>query len=123
MGSIVDIGERKRLEDLERRHTEALAQHARLNDLGLIASELAHELNQPLAALAGYSTGLKLALRKGTTVDDEVLAAVEALQRNATNAGDIVNWIRRQGARAEPVRATMRPERAGRRGAASRGAD
>jgi two-component system sensor histidine kinase DctS len=104
MGSIVDIGERKRLEDLERRHTEALTQHARLNDLGLIASELAHELNQPLAALAGYSTGLKVALRKGTTVDDEVLAAVEALQRNATNAGDIVNWIRRQGARAEPVR-------------------
>ena len=87
MGSIVDIGERKRLEDLERRHTEALAQHARLNDLGLIASELAHELNQPLAALAGYSTGLKLALRKGTTVDDEVLAAVEALQRNATQRG------------------------------------
>jgi two-component system sensor histidine kinase DctS len=50
MGSIVDIGERKRLEDLERRHTEVLAQHARLNDLGLIASELAHELNQPLGS-------------------------------------------------------------------------
>jgi two-component system sensor histidine kinase DctS len=104
MGSIVDIGERKRLEDLERRHTEALAQHARLNDLGLIASELAHELNQPLAALAGYSAGLKAALRKGAAVDDEVLAAVEALQRNARKAGDIVNWIRRQGERAQPVR-------------------
>lgn len=104
MGSIVDIGERKRLEEQERRHAEALAQHARLNDLGLIASELAHELNQPLAALAGYSTGLKAALRKGTVVDDEMLAAVQALQRNAHKAGDIVNWIRRQGARAEPVR-------------------
>jgi two-component system sensor histidine kinase DctS len=104
MGSIVDIGERKRLEDLERRHTEALAQHARLNDLGLIASELAHELNQPLAALVGYSTGLKLALRKGASVDDEVLTAVEALHRNANSAGDILNWIRRQGARAPTVR-------------------
>ncbi len=104
MGSIVDIGERKRLEDLERRHTDALAQHARLNDLGLIASELAHELNQPLAALAGYSTGLRLALQKIASVDDDVLVAVDALQRNATKAGDIVNWIRRQGARAQPVR-------------------
>lgn len=104
MGSIVDIGERKRLEELERRHTEALAQHARLNDLGLIASELAHELNQPLAALAGYSAGLKISLRPGTVVGDEVVAAVEALQRNARKAGDIVNWIRRQGSRADPVR-------------------
>jgi len=104
MGSIVDIGERKRLEDLERRHTEALAQHARLNDLGLIASELAHELNQPLAALAGYSTGLKLALQKGVSVDDDVLVAVDAMQRNARKAGDIVNWIRGQGLRAQPVR-------------------
>jgi two-component system sensor histidine kinase DctS len=104
MGSIVDIGERKRLEELDRRHTDALAQHARLNDLGLIASELAHELNQPLAALAGYSTGLKLALRKGTTVDDDVVTAVEALHRNATSAGDIVNWIKRRGMRAETAR-------------------
>jgi two-component system sensor histidine kinase DctS len=104
MGSIVDIGERKRLEDLDRRHTDALAQHARLDDLGLIASELAHELNQPLAALAGYSNGLGLALQKIAAVDDEVLVAVDALQRNARKAGDIVNWIRRQGARAQPVR-------------------
>ncbi len=104
MGSIVDIGERKRLEDLDRRHTDALAQHARLNDLGLIASELAHDLNQPLAALAGYSTGLGLALQKMTSVDEDVLVAVDALQRSARKAGDIVNWIRRQGARAQPVR-------------------
>lgn len=104
MGSIVDIGERKRLEDLERRHIEALAQHARLNDLGLMASELAHELNQPLAALAGYSAGLKAALRPGAAVGDEALSAVDALQRNVRKAGDIVNWIRRQGARAQPVR-------------------
>jgi two-component system sensor histidine kinase DctS len=104
MGSIVDIGERKRLEELDRRHTDVLAQHARLNDVGLIASQLAHELNQPLAALAGYSTGLKLALQKIAVVDDDVLVAVDALQRNAHKAGDIVNWIRRQGARAQPVR-------------------
>jgi len=103
MGSIVDIGERKRLEDLERRHTEALAQHARLNDLGLIASELAHELNQPLAAIAGYSAGLKASLQPGAAADAEALRAVEALQRNARKAGDIVNWIRRRGARAGPA--------------------
>jgi hypothetical protein len=35
MGSIVDISERKLLEDKERRHVEAMAQHARLNDLGM----------------------------------------------------------------------------------------
>ena len=104
MGSIVDVSERKRLEDQERRHVEALAQHARLNDLGLIASELAHELNQPLTALAGYSTGLLALMRPGDVVDDDSRAAIEAIQRNARRAGEIVNWIRRQGMRAEPVR-------------------
>jgi two-component system sensor histidine kinase DctS len=104
MGSIVDISERKQLEEKERRHVEAMAQHARLNDMGLVASELAHELNQPLTSITSYSAGLDIALKRQLPDDPELLKAVNAVQRNAKKAGDIVNWIRRQSSRSEPVR-------------------
>ncbi len=104
MGSIVDINERKALEDKERRHVEAMAQHARLNDLGLIASELAHELNQPLTTIASYSAGLHMALQKRLPDASDLLAAVDAMDRNAKKAGDIVNWIRQQTSPSKPVR-------------------
>lgn len=105
MGSIVDISERRALEDKERRHVETMAQHARLNDLGLIASELAHELNQPLTTIASYSAGLQLALKKRLPNADDLLAAVDAMDRNAKKAGDIVNWIRQQTSPSQPLRA------------------
>ena len=104
MGSIVDISARKALEEKERRHVEMMAQHARLNDLGLIASELAHELNQPLTTIASYCAGLQIALKKQLPHATELLVAVEAMHRNVKKAGDIVHWIRRQSSRSEPVR-------------------
>jgi two-component system sensor histidine kinase DctS len=105
MGSIVDISERKALEEKERRHVEVQAQHARLNDLGLIASELAHEINQPLTTIVSYSAGLNLALRKRLPGDADVMHAVDEMHKHAKKAGDIVNWIRRQSSRSDPVRA------------------
>jgi two-component system sensor histidine kinase DctS len=107
MGSIVDISERKRLEENDRQHREALAQHARLNDMGLLASELAHELNQPLTTIVSYSAGLSLAMKKQKLDDPDVREAVEEVNRHARKAGDIVNWIRRQTSRTEPEMAPL----------------
>jgi two-component system sensor histidine kinase DctS len=104
MGSVIDINERKRLEERDRRHTDLLAQHARLNDMGLLASELAHELNQPLTTIVGYSAGLKLALEKRPPVDPDLMEAVAEVHRHARKAGDIVNWIRKKASRSEAVR-------------------
>jgi two-component system sensor histidine kinase DctS len=104
MGSIVDISERKRLEEKDRKQVEALAQHARLNDMGLLSAELAHELNQPLTTIVSYSAGLGIALRKLEPVDGDLLFAVDEVHKYAKKAGDIVHWIRRQTTRSEPER-------------------
>ncbi len=104
MGSIVDISVRKQLEERERRHVEQIAQHARLNDLGLLASELAHELNQPLTAVMGYSAGLLKWVRTHVGGETAVVEAAVQVQEQARRAGDIVNWIRRQTQRKEPQR-------------------
>ena len=104
MGSIVDVSQRKQLEENERRYLEIQAQHARLSDLGLIASELAHELNQPLTAIASYSAGLRMALEKREPADADLSIAIAEVHKHANKAGEIVNWIRRQSSRADPMR-------------------
>ena len=104
MGSIVDISARKRLEEKDRQHVEHMAQHARLNDVGLLASELAHELNQPLTTIITYSEGLSDALKKFDSIDPELLTATQRIQKHAKRAGEIVNKIRRQAQRSEPER-------------------
>ena len=57
MGSLLDITERKQARERARQQEEKLAATARLITMGEMASALAHELNQPLAAIAGYTTG------------------------------------------------------------------
>lgn len=95
MGSIVDISARKQTEERERRRTEALAHQARLSTLGEVASALAHQLNQPLAAIAGYNAGALRSLeRAGHPDDDIVMEALRRLGEQAQEAGRIVQRIR-----------------------------
>ena len=103
MASIVDVTERKRLEELERRQREVLANHARLSTLGEVASTLAHELNQPLTSIVSYSAGIARALQRRPDADPDLVAAAQALSRHATQSGGIVHRIRARLARRELV--------------------
>ena len=103
MGSIVDVTERKRLAELERKQREVLSNHARLSTLGEVASTLAHELNQPLTSIVSYSAGIAKALEKEPGTRPDLLAAAQALSRHASAAGGIVHRIRARLARRELV--------------------
>ncbi|MET0210541.1 MAG: PAS domain S-box protein, partial [Burkholderiaceae bacterium] len=94
MGSIVDISARKQAEERDRRRTEALAHQARLSTLGEVASALAHQLNQPLAAIAGYNAGAIRLLERGEPPDELVMGALKRLGEQAAEAGRIVQRIR-----------------------------
>jgi two-component system sensor histidine kinase DctS len=105
MGSIVDLTERKRLEERERRHTDAMAHHSRLTMLGEIASTLAHELNQPLTAISSYNAGVLNSLQRPDPAqppDPTVLRALQRLGEQAAHAGRIVQRIRQFLTRHEP---------------------
>ena len=106
MGSVLDISERKRLEERERKQTETLAHHARLTMLGEVAATLAHELNQPLTAIMSYNTGVINLLRpvESTKLDPEALRALESLGEQARHAGRIVHRIREFLTRRAPER-------------------
>ena len=96
MGSILDISERKRLDERERKQNETLAHHARLTMLGEVAATLAHELNQPLTAIMSYNTGVINLLQRADShaVDPAALKALQNLGEQAHHAGRIVHRIR-----------------------------
>ena len=94
MASIVNITERKRSEERERRQLEALSNQARLTTLGEVASALAHQLNQPLAALASYNAGVLRTLERQNFSDNNVLEALRREGEQVAEAGRIVQRIR-----------------------------
>ncbi|MCE3262970.1 MAG: domain S-box protein [Pseudoduganella sp.] len=92
MGSILDISDRKRMEELNRQHQEKLQTSARLATMGEIASMLAHELNQPLAAISSYTTGALNVLARGG--DPATLKpALEQAGAQAQRAGQIIRSV------------------------------
>jgi two-component system sensor histidine kinase DctS len=104
MASILNTTERKRMEDRERRQTETMAHHARLTMLGEVASTLAHELNQPLSAIASYNAGLQNALGGRDDLPERIHTALLRQGEQATQAGRIVRRIREFLTRREPQR-------------------
>lgn len=95
LGITRDITARKHTEDEVRLHYRELAHAARVNTMGEMASGLAHELNQPLAAIANYSRGCLRRIRSGAGTVDELTLAIEQVCGQADRAADIIRSLRR----------------------------
>lgn len=97
-----DVTDRKQSEDLGRQQQEKLQMTARLITVGEMASTLAHELNQPLAAIANYTMGCVRRLRSGSWDAQELLSAMEKGSAQAERAGKIIQRVREFVRRREP---------------------
>lgn len=105
MASVLDITERKHAEELARQQQEQLQFTSRLVTMGEMASTLAHELNQPLAAIASYNSGcLNLMERDGCTTG-EIRPALEKIGLQAQRAGKIIRRVHDFVRKSEPRRA------------------
>jgi C4-dicarboxylate-specific signal transduction histidine kinase len=93
-GISTDITERKRAEEQARRHQAELAHVLRLGTIDEMAAGFAHEINQPLGALANYAQGAVLRLRNGTMQPAELLPVLEAMAHEALRAGEIMRRMR-----------------------------
>ena len=94
-GLIHDLTERMesqtRLEEVQ----SELARLARLNELGEMASTLAHELNQPLAAITNYAQGCnRLLERVEGDVAESLREALQDTARQSIRAGEIIRHLR-----------------------------
>ena len=99
-----DITDRKHAEEVSRQQHEKLLQTARLLTVGEMASALAHEINQPLAAIANYNRGCLQRLRSGNWDAAELADALEKASIQAERAGGVVRRVREFLRNREPTR-------------------
>jgi two-component system sensor histidine kinase DctS len=107
MGSILDITERKRARELVRQQQEKLAATARLVTVGELASTMAHELNQPLSAIASYVTGC-LNLLGAAAARSDLEEALRKTAQQAQRAGRIIRRVHDFVRKREPTRVPLR---------------
>lgn len=104
MAIATDITVHQHLRALELQRQAQLQQTARLITMGEMASTLAHELNQPLAAIANYCRGGISRLEQGRLDEAAVRAVLEKAATQAERAGSILNRIRDFVRKSEPRR-------------------
>lgn len=102
MGSVIDITEAKRAARNARAQDEALARTGRLVTMGEMASTLAHELNQPLGAIASYAAGGLNLIDAGRSDPALLRTAFEKLAAQARRAGLIIRRIQDFVRKREP---------------------
>ncbi|MBV2262280.1 MAG: PAS domain-containing sensor histidine kinase, partial [Thauera sp.] len=68
---------------------------------------LAHELNQPLSAIANYCSGSVTRLQSGKARPEDVLAAMQKAAAQAERAGKIIRRVREFVKKSEPQRCAV----------------
>ena len=94
-GFVRDLTERQESEAQLHEAQGELARLARLNELGEMASTLAHELNQPLSAIANYVQGcVRLLAQVPGAPAEQMRGALAETARQSLRAGEIIRHLR-----------------------------
>ena len=102
---VTEITGQRCAEEQARRQLDQLAHLARLSTMGEVVSGLAHELNQPLAAIANYAHTCYHLVGKLVGDDrDTALDIVQQIAGQADRAGTIIRHLRGFVRRAETNR-------------------
>jgi two-component system sensor kinase FixL len=95
VGIIRDLSEQRAAEQRARSLEQRLAHVARFNLMGEMAAGIAHEINQPLSAIATYAQAGKRLLQRGN-LDPGMLAEVFAkIDDQARRAGQVIDNLRK----------------------------
>jgi len=98
---VSDVSLVKESERRERQHLIELAHVSRLASMGEMATEIAHEVNQPLAAIAMYSAA-SLRTLQGECDRSQIESWLEAINTQAKRASEIVRRVRHFVRKGEP---------------------
>jgi PAS domain S-box-containing protein len=108
-GTVRDVTERKHAEHALREAQAALAHVTRVTTLGEVTATIAHEVNQPLAAIAANAAACLNLLAGGAQGIEAVRRILADVAEDAQRAGDIIARIRRLAKRSAPERVEVRP--------------
>ena len=99
-----DVTDRIHADRIRQTQQDKLTRTSRLMTVGEIASTLAHELNQPLAAIANYVSGCIQRLKGNGSPDMAVIGAMEKADAQVARAGAIIGRVREFVRTREPQR-------------------
>ncbi|MBT4721285.1 MAG: PAS domain S-box protein [Rhodospirillaceae bacterium] len=102
-----DITKRVQAEEDARRQHEQLAHVLRIATIDEMASGIAHELNQPLAAITAYINGSLRHLEAGDLPSRSIAEALEKASEQTIRAGNVIqrlrDYTRRENLQSENV--------------------
>ncbi|RIX47025.1 MAG: PAS domain S-box protein [Rhodocyclales bacterium GT-UBC] len=99
-----DITDKKHIDEVNLQQQKRLEQTSRLITMGEMASSLAHELNQPLSAIANYCAGCIKRMQAGNYRFEDLLAAMQKASDQAERAGKIIRRMRDMVKKSDPKR-------------------
>ncbi|MFB4202737.1 Adaptive-response sensory-kinase SasA [wastewater metagenome] len=103
-----DIRERKNAEAQAQKHQQEIAHANRLAATGELASQVAHELNQPLATTSNYASGMLNVIRAAPDRPcGELAAPLQKLQSQVQRMNEILKRIRASVRRGHVRRTSM----------------
>jgi len=77
-----------------RQHRERMAHVDRLSTMGEMAAGIAHEINQPLAAINAYAQACQRLIQSGQTDSGELQDALHDVGAQAERAGEVIRRLR-----------------------------
>src|SRR5579872_5207081 len=99
-----DLTERKQTEQALQKAMSELAHMARVTTMGELAASIAHEINQPLAAIVNNANASSRLLATEPPDLDEVRLAVADIAEAGTRAGEIISRVRTFLKKAVPAK-------------------
>lgn len=82
------------LREKEEEFRKKMTHLSRVNTVGELATNIAHEVNQPLTAIANYAQACELMVERGRMEGAEVLEILKRIGDEAIRAGDIIRRLR-----------------------------
>jgi PAS domain S-box-containing protein len=101
-GVAADITEHKRAEEALRAAQADLERMARLTTMGELTASIAHEINQPLAAIVTQSEAALRFLDRDEPDLDEVQDALSAIRLDGMRAGEVIRGLRALAGKSRP---------------------
>ncbi|MBF5007501.1 PAS domain S-box protein [Diaphorobacter caeni] len=97
-----DITPRRLAEEQAARQAERAQSVSRLITMGEMASSVAHELNQPLAAISNYCSGMVTRIENKQISEEMLISVLQKTAHQAQRAGQIIQRIRQFVKKSEP---------------------
>ena len=107
LGGVIDISERVKAQRMLNQVRTDFAHAARISMLGELTASIAHETNQPLAAIAASGEASLRWLARATPDIEEVRELTKSVVADARRASEIIGRVRSMAAGRAPVQALL----------------